>query len=154
MRAFSTLAPPMLKDAPDHHDADLLLKVYDLRRDSVLRESRTAINTNFWPRTLEEFLAVTKRDHPLNAALRQTSSYWEMVYGMVRHGIVHAEYFLESNGEGLYLFARVAPYLAEYRRVSDPRAFQNAEWVATHSDAGRSHMARFTARIAETLASR
>ena len=47
--------------------------------------------------------------YPLNAAWRQTSSYWEMVYSMARHGIVNPDYWVENNGEGLFLFAKVAP---------------------------------------------
>ena len=78
----------MLKESPDHHDADLVLKIYDLRRETVMRESRTAINAKFWPRSSEEAIAVTATDHPLNLAYRQTSGYWEMVYGMARHGII------------------------------------------------------------------
>src|SRR4051812_27817410 len=87
----------VLKEAPDHHDADLVLKIYDLRREAVMRESRTAINTKFWPRSADEAVAVTKNDHPLNLAYRQTTAYWEMVYSMARHGIVHPDFLVENN---------------------------------------------------------
>ena len=110
----------MAKETPDHHDAELVLRVYDLRREAVMRESRSAVNGSFWPKSYEDVVAVTAPDHPLNAAFRQVATYWEMVYGMVRHGIVHPEYFVESNGEGLFLFARVAPYVAQLRREGFP----------------------------------
>jgi hypothetical protein len=58
----------VLKESPDHHDADLVLKIYDLRRETVMRESRTAINAKFWPRTSDEAIAVTASEHPLNLA--------------------------------------------------------------------------------------
>ena len=45
------------KDMPDHHDADLVIKLYELRREPVMRESRSAINRQFWPATAEEALA-------------------------------------------------------------------------------------------------
>ena len=108
----------VLKEAPDHHDADLVLKIYDLRREPVMRESRTAINTKFWPRNAEEAVAVTKNDHPLNLAYRQTTAYWEMVYSMARHGIVHSDFLVENNTEGLFLFARVEPYLERIRQAA------------------------------------
>ena len=127
----------MLTDAPDHHDAELILKLYDLRRETVMRESRNAINASFWPRNPGEALAVTATEHPLNLAYRQTSSYWEMVYGIARHGIVPADFLVESNGEGLFLFARVEPYLEKIRQAGFPQAFRNAEWVATNSDTGK-----------------
>ena len=130
----------MLKDAPDHHDADLILKLYDLRRETVMRESRNAINAKFWPRSAEEALAVTATEHPLNVAYRQTSGYWEMVYGIARHGIVPADFLVENNGEGLFLFARVEPYVEKIRKAGFPRAFRNAEWVAINCDTGNAMM--------------
>jgi hypothetical protein len=67
----------------------------------------------------------------MNAPWRQVSTYWEMVYGMVKHDIVHAGYFLESNAEGLVFYAKMLPFLAEIRRDSNPASFRNTEWVAT-----------------------
>src|SRR5258706_7704047 len=141
----------MSKEAPDHHDAELVFRVYDLRRESVMRESRNAINKNFWPKTYADVQAVMKADHPLNAPWRQTNTYWEMVYGVVKHGIVNAEYFLETNGEGLFLFARVAPFLEDLRRDVSPVAFQNAEWVAKETNTGRRMFAMFSARVKKAL---
>ena len=144
----------MGKDHPDHHDAELAFRAYELRRETVMRDSRNAINRDFWPKTYEDVLAVTKFDHPLNAPWRQTTTYWEMVYGTVKHGIVNADYFMESSGEGLFLFARVAPYLEELRRDVSPVAFQNAEWVAKNTAAGQRMFTMFTARVQKLLAAR
>jgi hypothetical protein len=127
----------MSKDHADHADAELVLRVYELRREAVMRQSRDAIVARFLPRTFEELVAITKPDHPSNAAWRQVSTYWEMVYGMVKHGVVQPEYFMESNGEGLLVFVKAEPWLAQYRKEVNPLAFQNAEWVATHTDRGR-----------------
>jgi hypothetical protein len=143
----------VLKEAPDHHDADLVLKLYDLRRETVMRESRNAINTKFWPRSPEEAVAVTANDHPLNVAFRQTSAYWEMVYGMAWHGIIHPDFLVDNNGEGLFLFARVEPYLAQIRQASSPRAFRNSEWVATNCGTGKALMEVYRARVKRVLES-
>jgi len=137
----------MAKDTPDHHDAELVLRLYELRRETVMRESRDTINSQFWPRSFDDVLAVTKRDHHLNRPFRQVGTYWEMVYGMVKHGIVNAEYFLESNGEGFFLFAKVLPYLEAYRREVSAQAFRNAEWVALKSPAGREAFEGIQARV-------
>jgi hypothetical protein len=144
----------VLKEAPDHHDADLVLKLYDLRREAVMRESRNAINAKFWPRSAEEAIAITATDHPLNVAFRQTSGYWEMVYGMARHGIIHPDFLVENNGEGLFLFARVEPYLAAFRQATSPRSFRNAEWVATNCATGQMLMESHRARIKRALETR
>lgn len=144
----------MLNEAPDHHDADLILKLYDLRRETVMRESRNAINAKFWPRNADEALAITATDHPLNIAYRQTSGYWEMVYGIARHGIVPADFLVENNGEGLFLFARVEPYVEKIRQAGFPRAFRNAQWVATGSETGIAMMEGLRPYIKRALEAR
>jgi hypothetical protein len=143
----------MSKERPDHHDAELVLRVYELRREPVMRQSRSELNRNFWPRTFDELLAVTRPDNPLNAAFRQVGSFWEMTYGIARHGIVHPDYFLESNGEGLFLYARVAPFVERYRAEHSPLAFLNAEWAATETAAGRRLYEIFLGRVKKVLES-
>ena len=103
----------MAKGTPDYQDADLVLRVYELRREPLMRASRDAINGKFWPANYDEVKAILATTHELNAAYRQTSTYWEMVYGLVKHGVVDAEYFMETNGEGLFLYAKVEPYIAD-----------------------------------------
>lgn len=136
----------MSKEKPDHHDAELVIKLYDLRREPVMRQARAAINSWF-PRTWEDIQAILQPTHPNNSAWRQVSSYWEMVYSMARHGIVHADYFVESNGEGLILFAKISPHLERFRREVSPTAFLNAEWIATESAVGRQRFALFQKRV-------
>jgi len=144
----------MPKEQPDHHDAELALRVYDMRREAVMRESRAAINGKFWPKTYDDVVALTKGDHPLNAAYRQVGSFWEMVYGFARHGIVHPDFWLESNGEGIFVFAKVAPYLDRIRAEISPVAFRNAEWVAKECAEGRRLFAMFSDRVTKALASK
>jgi len=137
----------MAKDKPDHHDAELVIKLYDLRREPVMRASRDAINAKFVPGVWDDFIAVTKPDHPHNAAFRQVSTYWEMVYGMAHHEIAAAEYLVENSAEGMFLFAKVAPYLKRYREEVSPHAFTHAEWVATQTATGRRYLEFFQARL-------
>jgi hypothetical protein len=141
----------MSKPAPDHHDAELILRVYDLRREPVMRESRDAINRDFWPRNEAEALAIVQPEHPLNRAWRQTSTYWEMVYGFARHGVVHTDMLLESNGEGLLLFARMEPYLAALRAQTSPRSLRNCEWIAGSGELAKAVMQTFRGRIQKRL---
>ena len=143
----------MLKESPDHLDADLILKLYDLRRESVMRESRRKLGSEYWPRTAEEALAVLKADHPLNTAWRQVAGYWEMVYGMARHGIIHGDFLVENNGEGLMLFAKVEAHLEALRKATSPRTLRNTEWVVQHTEMGAQIMESFRARVAARLKS-
>ena len=137
----------MSKDQADHHDAELVLRVYELRREGVMRESRRAMLYEFWPGDADEAVGVVKSDHPLNAAYRQVTTFWEMVYGMVRHGIVFPEYFLETNGEGLFVFAKFAPHLERLRAEHTPNVLRNAEWVARECPAGQRMFETISARV-------
>lgn len=141
----------MSKPAPDHHDAELVLKVYDLRREPVMRESRDQINRDYWPRNEQEALAILNPEHPLNRQFRQVSTYWEMVYGFCKHGVAHTEFLLDSNGEGLLLFARVEPYLEAIRKATSPRSFEKAEWVANSCELGQRFLEIFRARVKKKL---
>ena len=132
-------------------DGDLILKLYDLRREPVMRESRDAIMTGFWPRSYDEFIAVTKRDHELNRAFRQTGTFWEMAYGMARHHIVNADYLIENTTEGLFLYAKALPFLERYRREVSPLAFRNAEWITTSCETGRQRLELIQARVRKML---
>ena len=136
----------MSLERPDHADADLVLKLYDLRRETVMRESRAKLNA-FQPKSFEELIAVTKPDHPLNVAFHQVSSYWEMAYALARFGIVHPEYFMENEGEGLLLYVKLEPWLARYRQEVSALAFLNSEWVATRTERGRLLMELFRKRF-------
>jgi hypothetical protein len=144
----------MAKQTPDHHDAELLIQVYDLRREAVMRESRRAIQRDFWPKAWSDVEALLKADHPLNAAYRQVATYWEMVYSFARHGIVHPQFWLENNGEGLFLFAKVEPFLGQLRQVSGAATLRNAEWAARECTDGQTIYARIQARVAQLAAAR
>ena len=135
-----------MKDFPDHHDADLALKLYDLRRDPLLRESRAIMN-DWFPKTFDEFIAVTKPDHPRNAAFRQVSGYWDMAFNMARHGVIHADFLAEMSGEGLYFYSRFERFVGELRKITGPRAFLNAQWVAENTEMGKEMMPRYRARL-------
>ena len=137
----------MGKKKPDHRDAELILKLYDLRREPVMRQSRASI-VQWSPQSYEDVIAVTQPSHPLNVAWRQVSSYYEMAFGFARHGIVPADFLAENAGEGLLLFAKVELHLERFREEISPTAFRNAEWVARKSEVGRQRLKLFRKRVA------
>src|SRR5262245_13969065 len=136
----------MSKEKPDHADAELVLKLYELRREAVMRDSRGQM-MKFMPRTWEEFIAVTQPAHAMNAAWRQVSSYFEMAYGFGRHGIVNADFLMENTTEGLFLYAKVLPFLPRFRQEVSPTAFRNAEWITTSCETGKQRLEMVQARV-------
>jgi hypothetical protein len=136
------------KDYPDHHDAELVIKLYELRRDPVLRDSRHAVN-QWFPKTFDDVVAVTKSDHPQNAAFRQVAGYWDMAFGMARHGVIHPDFLAEFSGEGLWFYARLERFVGEFRAMTNARAFRNAEWAANNTEMGKDMMPYYRERIAK-----
>jgi hypothetical protein len=143
----------MAKEMPDHHDAELVLRLYDLRRESVMRESRATM-AKFLPRSWEDFFAVTQPPHPSNAAFRQVGSYWEMAYGFGRHHIANPDFLIENTTEGLFLYAKVLPFLERYRKEGSPYAFKNAEWITTQCETGKQRLEVVQARVRKMLEAR
>lgn len=140
-----------IKETPDHHDADLVLKLYELRRETVMRQSRDVI-ARWLPRGLEDLAELAKPEHPHNAAWRQVSSYFEMAFSFARHGVANPDFLAENNGEGLLLFAKVQPYLERFRKEYAPTAFRNAEWLVANSKSAKERFDLFTKRVAAQLA--
>ena len=140
----------MIKDRPDHHDAELVLKLYDLRREAVMRASRTTM-MQFMPHSYEELLSVTQPSHHSNAAWRQVSSYWEMAWSFARHGVCNPDFLIENTTEGLFLYAKVLPFLERYRKEGSPYAFKNAEWITTQCETGKQRLEVVQARVRKML---
>ena len=139
---------------PNHHDADLVLKLYELRRETVMRQNRSLILKELWPRNATEMTDVIKADHPLNVAYRQVTTYWEMAYAFCKHGALSPDLLLDSSAEGMFLYARIEPYLAEVRTVGNPRNFRATEWIATQTAIGKDIMEFQRKRVAKLLAAR
>jgi hypothetical protein len=98
-------------------DAEIILKLYELRRETVIRQARAWVTGEFWPQSAEDYFAIAMNPaDPHNAFLRQVISYWEMAAAMVLHGAVSAELFVDCNGEGFFLLAKFAPILEEVRQ--------------------------------------
>lgn len=128
-------------------DGDLLLKLYDLRREAVMRQARVEMIAKFVPKSWEDLAAVLKAEHPLNVYYRMVSSYWEMAASMAKHGAIHAELLADNFGEGYINFAKVQPYLAEMRKTN-PKAYVNTEWFVKSSKEAKERFAQMQKRVA------
>jgi hypothetical protein len=125
-------------------DAEIILKLYDLRRETVMREARAWVIGEFWPATADEYFAVaTSPVDPHSAYVRQVNTYWEMAAALVLHGSVSAELFVDCNAEGFFLLAKYAPILEDIRQ-------RNPMFLARTSDLIRRYPAA-AARYEATL---
>ncbi|MEZ2348570.1 hypothetical protein [Terriglobus sp. RCC_193] len=89
-------------------DADIVLKLYDLRREEVMRKARNYVGMEFWPANVDEFREIHKPTNPNNVFWRQVISFYEMIAQLPLHGAVDTELFLATQGEGVFLRAKFA----------------------------------------------
>lgn len=108
--------------------ADLILKLYDLRREKKMRKARNWI-FGYNPTSAEEYMQ-TMMDEKVGGYLRMVVSYWDMAATLVNQGAIDAEMFSQTNGEHVMVFAKVEPILADLRKMWDmPEALSNLEKV-------------------------
>ena len=121
--------------------ADLILKLYDLRREAKMREARNWI-FSFNPTSVDEYFQ-TMMDPEVGGYLRMVTSYWDMAAALVNHGAIDADMFNETVGEHIMVFAKVEPLLAGLReRFQNMDAFKNLEKVIMDSPNGKERLAK------------
>jgi len=119
-------------------DAEIILRLYELRTEAEMRKARAWIGGAWWPATAEEFFAVSNNPADLhNAWFRQVITYWEMAAAMVLHGAVSAELFVDCNGEGFFLLAKFAPILTEIRTQNPGFLTKTSELINRFSAAAQ-----------------
>jgi hypothetical protein len=102
----------MQKTLSTNADAEIILKLYELRRETVMRQARAWVTGEFWPATADEFFVVLMDSgSQKNAWLRQVVSYWEMAASLVLHGALSADLFIDCNPEPFFILAKLAPIL-------------------------------------------
>ncbi len=111
-------------------DAEIILKLYDLRRETVMRQARGWMMGEFWPATADDYFAVASNPaDPHNPFVRQVLTYWEMAAAMVLHGAVSAELFVDCNAEGFFLLAKFAPILDDIRQRNPTFLIKTSEMI-------------------------
>ena len=95
-------------------DADLILKLYDLRREKTMREARMWFFT-FDPKTPQDFVEVLTGDK--SGLYRMVVSYWDMACSFVNNGAIDAQMFNDANGEHLFVYAKMEPFIPALREV-------------------------------------
>jgi len=137
-----------------HEDADLILKLYDLRRETVMREARNWLFT-FNPTGVEDVMTTMMGEH--SGHFRMVVSYWDMACGMVTNGAIDEEFFNQTNGEHVFVYMKIEPVLEAIRQMFDnPKFCQNLETVVkripdieTQLPKMRERMAKFASIRAE-----
>ncbi|MGA9567794.1 MAG: hypothetical protein WBS19_19875 [Candidatus Korobacteraceae bacterium] len=124
----------MSESQPTHFDADLILKLYDLRREPVMREARTFLG-KFSPKSVDDLMKVASGFGTQDQTyLRQVVGYWEMAASLVNRGALNRELALDNFQEMFFVYAKVQPYLEEFRqKMGMPQFMRQAQQLAESS---------------------
>jgi hypothetical protein len=113
-----------------YDDANLILRLYELRREEKLRRAREWFGANFHAATLEDVNRIAPQGSEESAYMRMVISYWDMAASFVVSGILNQELFLKTNGECLFVWERVRLLAPAIRAMyKNPNAWGNLEAV-------------------------
>ncbi len=121
-----------------HEQVNLMLKLYEIRREPLMREARDWYFSQFRPASLEDIAKQAPMGSPTNAYMRMVISYWEMVAGIVNRGLIDEEFFFENSGEQWFVFERIKAFVPAMRaRSKNPHQYANLEKHVNHLEAWR-----------------
>jgi len=136
---------------PTTADAQLILQLYDLRREAEMRKARNWWSGEFFPQSVDELMTVAfAMGSQENNWFRQVAGYWNMAASFVLLGALNEDLFLQPacSGEMFLIFAKVHPFLKEWReKVGDPHLFLNIEKVVTRTKWGRDRLQFMLKRV-------
>lgn len=128
-----------------HEDADLILKLYDLRREATMREARNWLFT-FNPTSVQDVIDVLLGEH--SGHYRMVISYWDMAAALVNHGAIDEQLFNEANGEHLFVYSKIEPVLEEVRTLfGNPDFLRNLETLVKRIPDSEAKIATMRARM-------
>jgi len=130
-----------MSSQPTPHDAELILKLYDLRREPVMREAR-AFMVQFSPKSIDELIALASAFGTKEQAyLRQVSGYWEMAASLVNRGALNRELALDNYQEMFFVYAKVEPFVEEYRqKMGQPNTFKQVQQLVNSSEENKQRL--------------
>ena len=139
---------------PTTADAELCMKLFELRREAEMRKAREFVIFQFQPKNAEDMLkTMNSMGTHESAWIRMVFSFWEYAASLVLHDLVHPDLFLDWNGEMVVVYAKFAPFLKEIRQAMDyPDFFMGVQKVVTGSMDMRKRLAKTQQMLAKFAA--
>lgn len=132
-----------------HDEAELILKLYDLRREEKMRAARDWYFREFNPQSLADIEKIMFSEQ--GAYARMVMSYWDMAAALVNHGAISPELFNDTNGEHIGVYAKLEPLLTELRGAYGPDIFKNLQKLIESSPGGAEKVEGMKARMKAIL---
>jgi hypothetical protein len=133
-----------------YKDASLILKLYELRREATMREARSWFFT-FNPQSTKDFIDVLTSDK--SGLYRMVVSYWEMAASFVTNGALDAQMFNDANGEHLFVYAKLEPFIPALREeMGNPDFLEHLERVVKETPNYEAKLSAIRERIQKLIA--
>jgi hypothetical protein len=136
----------MPKPKSSVQQAELLLHLYELRRETVMRQARSYVGGQFQPHSADEFIDAIRNGDQQTAYILQVFGYWDMVCAFVVHGTLTEGLVYDTCQEMYFQWAKIQPYVETFRREMNlPEWMQSIEKVVDGSPKGRRRIATMQA---------
>jgi hypothetical protein len=129
----TTAVSPGMTNKATHGDAELILRLYDMRREPVMREARKFMAFDFWPTSFEDLGRISAAAGKEFAYFRQVTSYWDMAISFVVRGALDPHLFLDNANEMFFVYAKLKPLLPALRENMSPQFWKRIEDFITAS---------------------
>jgi len=117
-------------DKPNHHDVEVILRLYELRREERMRKARGWL-FGYKASNAAEHKAACPPGSDQDAYYRMVTSYWDMAASFVNSGAVNKELFMQSAGELLFVWEKTKGNIADSRKaMGNPGYLSNLETLA------------------------
>ncbi len=118
-------------------DARLILQLYEMRREEVMRKARGFMTgPEFLPTSAKEIMDMIWSDPQKSAWFRQASTYWDMAAALVNHGAIDEALFFDTNGEYLAIWSKIGEFVPELRESLGPQFLKNLEQLVAKQPNG------------------
>jgi hypothetical protein len=145
----------MKKSKATYHDIEVLLNLYDLRREATMRQARSYVGGKFAPKSAEEMVAIVSGGTQESAYVLQVFGYWDMVAAFVLDGPLNQQLVYDTCQEMYFVYSKIQPFLAEFRRrMNLPEWMISIEKLIEASPAGRKRIAAMQVNMERLSASR
>jgi hypothetical protein len=131
-------------------DAQLILRLYELRRDETMRAAREWFIGAFFPQSMEDITGIANAfGTKPNTYFRMVTSYWDMAASFVVHGSLNADLFLESGGELVVVWSKIADLVPQIREAGNKTYLSNIEKVVNMLPDAAERVSNIKTRLAQ-----
>src|SRR5215212_313098 len=141
---------------PTYEQAQLHLKVYNLRRETRLRQARDWFQQSYHAETMEEAMRIGAPGTEHGTFVGMVIGYWEQACALLNYGLLHEDLFFETSGEFFGVWERIKPAVAQGRQMwKNPHFLEHLEkaanrfetWIESRAPGHVAAMREFTKQM-------